>query len=72
MLWLMRHYEVLAFWPFAMLFMGIGVMLSWFALQQWRELYPVRCAAAVGLCSGIAGSGACLLAVYALVLVVTP
>jgi len=67
MLWLLRHHGALAWWPYAILSLGLGVALAWFALDRWRQIHPLRCAMALGLCSGVAGSGAYTLMVYAVV-----
>lgn len=44
----------------------IGVQLAWSALQRWRFVAPLRCAALVGLAAGVAGAGAFVLFGYLL------
>jgi hypothetical protein len=57
MRFLVLHLEAVFTWPVALSSLGLGVSFSWFLLQRWRISHPVRCAAWIGLCAGVAGSG---------------
>jgi membrane protease YdiL (CAAX protease family) len=59
--------NALAFDPSVALFIfSFGVVVAWMALQRWRVAAPIRCAAVVGLSSGIAGAGFFIMVVYIL------
>src|SRR5258706_2326057 len=51
---------------FAVIWLTVGVIVSWQALRCWRRIHPLACAAVVGLFSGLGGAGLYMLLVAAL------
>jgi len=41
-----------------------GGFLAWLTFRFWRHSLPLLCAAAMGLCSGVAGSGGIVLLMH--------
>src|SRR6266542_5835061 len=60
-----RH-DAIVPWSLGIAFLLAGTSVTWLALRKWRELYPVRCAAALGLSSAVVGSGLWVCVIYSL------
>ena len=72
MRFLTLHVEAMFSWPAALASLGMGGSFSWFLLRHLRASHPVRCAAWIGVCAGIAGSGLYTLMLYALICLFPP
>jgi hypothetical protein len=72
MRFLVLHLEAPFSWPVALISVALGVSLSWFVLRRWRITHPVRCAAWIGLCAGVAGSGLYTLMLLVLIYLFLP
>src|SRR6267143_3954594 len=65
---LMRRYEWLCSLPVGVSTLITGAMAAWWALQRYRNASRFGCAAALGLCSAVAGSGLFTLLVHGILL----
>ena len=54
---LVRTYGPAFSLPVGLLSAVVGVVAAWMVLRRWRFTAPLRCAALVGLSSGLAGAG---------------
>ena len=63
---MVRSHPQFSTFVFALIWLTLGVIVSWQALRRWRRIHPLACAAVVGLFSGLGGSGLYMLLVAAL------
>ena len=58
--------------PFALGALISSAVLGWYVIRRWRFVGPLRCAAELGICGGIGGSGLFILFGYAIAYLFTP
>src|SRR5437899_690937 len=63
---LVRSYPQFSDFVFAVIWLTLGVIISWQALRRWRRIHPLACAVVVGFFSGLGGAGLYMLLAAAL------